>query len=31
MQEPKTYRSDNVKLVLGGTHIASGMAKDSFI
>jgi hypothetical protein len=31
MQEPKTYRSDNVKLVLGGTHIAGGMAKDSFI
>lgn len=31
MQEPKTYRSDNVKLVLGGTHIASGLPKDSFI
>lgn len=31
MQEPKTYRSDNVKLVLGGTHIASGLPQDSFI
>lgn len=31
MQKPKTYRSDNVKLVLGGTHIASGLPKDSFI
>lgn len=28
---PITYAADRVKLILGGSHIASGLAKDSFI